>query len=183
MVSLWTKLLQSLHPTSTVAFPAFDGSPHPAHLERIIERAARRLGHDLPRTTAFRKELEIRNKRLEGPTKEAVSRSISHSQQTAALYYQAPSASDSIATYKAIQSLIAGREGQSPGHEQERAGSAQRQEMERERGRSETVSPEHSGRKRRSVSDSGRAIQSLVAGLEGQSPGHEQEMAGGAQSL
>ena len=48
----------------------------------------------------------------------------------------------------------------------------------RERGRSETADwPERRGRKRSSVSDSGRAIQSPIAGREGRSPGHEQEKA------
>ena len=94
-----------------------------------MERAAKALGHDLPRATAFRKELEIRNKRLEGPTREAVSRSLSHSIGTAALYYQALSVSDSVATYKAIQSLIDGREGRSPEQEGGRAGCSPKNEL------------------------------------------------------
>ena len=121
-MSLWMKVLHALHPKSEAAFPAFDGSPHPAHLERIMERAAKLLGHDLPRPTSFRKELEIRNKRLEGPIREAVSQSLSHSMATAASYYQAPSANDSVATYRAIQPIIGGREGRSPSPNSETRG-------------------------------------------------------------
>ena len=62
----------------------------------------------------YLKELEIRNKRIQGPAREAVSRSLSHSIGTATLYYQAPSQNDLFSTYQTIQSLVDGREGKSP---------------------------------------------------------------------
>ena len=74
----WMKLLQTMSLDSPLAFPDFDGQ-EVSHLERKIEVATRPLGHSLPTTTMFRKELEIRNKRQEGPTREAVSRALSHS--------------------------------------------------------------------------------------------------------
>ena len=52
--------------------------------------AARGLGHTLPTATAFRKQVEIRNKRLSGAMRESVSRALSHSLMTAQQYYQAP---------------------------------------------------------------------------------------------
>ena len=54
-----------------------------------IKNAAKLFQHDLPTATDFQKQLEIRDKRLDGPTQEAVSRSLSHSFGTAAQYYQA----------------------------------------------------------------------------------------------
>ena len=68
-----------------LAFLDFDGQ-QVSHLERKIEVATRPLGHSLPTATAFRKELEIRNKWQEGPTREAVSRALSHSLSTALQY-------------------------------------------------------------------------------------------------
>ena len=135
-LKLWLKVVEKLpNNRDERAFPEFDGSPL-THLERKIDRAARSLGHDLPHSTAFRKELEIRNKRLEGPKREAVSRALSHSIGTAALYYQAPSQSDSIATYRAIQTLIEGREGRSPeGEEGRRSTTPPRHPVEKGKGR------------------------------------------------
>ena len=79
-----------------------------------MQNSAKLLGHDLPTATEFRKQLEIRNKRLDGPRREAVSRSLSHSLGTAAQYYQAPTQRDTLATFRTIRSLIDGREGHSP---------------------------------------------------------------------
>ena len=73
MLLLWTKLMSLDLP---LAFPDFDGQ-QVSHLERKIEVATRPLGHSLPTARAFRKELQIRNKRQEGPMREAVSRALS----------------------------------------------------------------------------------------------------------
>ena len=98
---------------SDLAFPEFDGTIL-THLERKVERAAKALGYCLPTATAFRKEVEIRNKRLAEPIRKAVSRSMSHSHGTAATYYQAPTSKDSYATYRTIVDLIDGERGKSP---------------------------------------------------------------------
>ena len=97
-----------------LAFHEYDGSAL-THIERKICKATGAIGYNLPNSTTYRKELEIRNKRLEGPNEGGrVSRSLTHSIGTATLYYQAPSQTDSISTYMTIQSLINGREGRSP---------------------------------------------------------------------
>ena len=75
------------------------------HLERKIDLTTKALGHSLPKATAFRKQLEISNKR---PKREAVSRALSHSISTAAQCYQAPTHGDSLSTYRTIQQLIDG---------------------------------------------------------------------------
>ena len=77
-----------------------------AHLERRIAAAAKDLGHTLPTATDFRKEVEIKNHRLEGPITEGVSQALSHSMQTADLYYQAPTVEDSFGAFTAIQAII-----------------------------------------------------------------------------
>ena len=107
MLLLWLKLVQMLLPDSSLAFPEFDGKAI-GHLERKIETATRPLGHSLPTATTFRKELEIRNKRQEGPVREAVSRALSHSLSTAQQYYQAPTLSDTYSAYDAIGCIIGG---------------------------------------------------------------------------
>ena len=94
-------------PETNLAFPNFDGSPV-VHLERIIARATCALEHSLTTSTTFRKDVEIRNKRIEGLMREAVSQSLSHSIATACQYYQAPMRKDSVATYQTIQTLIDG---------------------------------------------------------------------------
>ena len=98
---------------SPLAFPDFDGQ-QVSHLERKIEVATRPLGHSLPTATVFRKELEIRNKRQEGPTREAVSRALSHSLSIALQYYQAPTLTDTYSAYNAIGAIINGERGGSP---------------------------------------------------------------------
>ena len=105
MLNLWVRVLEKL-PATELAFPQFDGT-RMVHLERKVDHAARALGHSLPTSTTFRKQLEINNKRIEGPKREAVSRALSHSISTAAQYYQAPTHGDSLSTYRTIQELIA----------------------------------------------------------------------------
>ena len=73
--------------------------------------AAKTLGHFLPTPGTFRKEFEIRNKRQEGPVREAVSRALSHSLATAQQCYQAPTMSDTYMAYGAMQDIITGTRG------------------------------------------------------------------------
>ena len=114
MLKLWLKVIDTLPVNNNgLAFPEYDGSPL-THLERKVTKATGAIGYDLPNSKTYRKELDIRNKRIQGPAREAVSRSLSHSIGTATLYYQAPSQNDSISTYQTIQSLVDGREGKSP---------------------------------------------------------------------
>ena len=109
MLSLWVKV-SDLLPQNSLGFADYNGTPI-RHLERVIDRAARALGHSLPTATTFRKHVEISNKRFEGPQREAVSRALSHSISTAAQYYQAPTEGDTISTYQVIQSIIDGQGG------------------------------------------------------------------------
>lgn len=97
---------------TTLAFPYLGGAAV-AHIERKIQTAAKNLGYFLPTATEFHKDLEIRNKRLEGLAREAVSRHLSHSSNTAAQYYQSPTQGDSLATFKIIGKLIDGQHGTS----------------------------------------------------------------------
>ena len=91
------KVLDATFPETTLAFPDFDKRPL-QHLERKVQTSAKTIGHTLPSATAFRKFIEIRNKRLSGPMRDAVSRSLSHSLGTAEQYYQAPSLNDVYST-------------------------------------------------------------------------------------
>ena len=120
-------------PNSTLGFPDFEGKSV-KHLERKVEIAATALGHNLPTPTAFRKELEIRNKRQEGPMKEAVSRALSHSLATAQQYYQAPTMSGTYVAYGAMQEIIGGTRASSPpaaaGVQQEKGKASARAEEE-----------------------------------------------------
>ena len=112
MLILWERI-HSRCIQSELAFPGFDGDTiH--HLERKIDAAAKPLGHSLPTATEFRKDLEMKNKRLPGHMREAVSHSLSHSRGTAAQYYQASTSSDSYSTYTNISRLIDGEVGNSP---------------------------------------------------------------------
>lgn len=113
MVLLWMKVQESVWPDSTLAFPDFEGK-EVRHLERRMEAAARTVGHEIPRPTIFRRALENRNKREEGPMREAISRSMSHSLATAQQYYQAPTISDTYKAYGAVQEIIGGTRGLSP---------------------------------------------------------------------
>lgn len=63
MALLWVKVQDHIWLESIMAFPDFEGKLV-KHLERKMEMAARTRGHNLPTPTLFRKELEIRNKRL-----------------------------------------------------------------------------------------------------------------------
>ena len=113
MLLLWSKVLNRMSfSTTTLAFPDFEGKVM-KHPERKMITAAGLLGHTLPLPTTFRKELETRNKRQEGPLREAVSRAISHSLATAQQYYQAPTMSDAYMAYGVMQD-IAGTRGLSP---------------------------------------------------------------------
>lgn len=114
MLLLWTKVLNRMSfSASTLAFPDFEGNVM-KHPERKMITAASLLGHTLPLPTAFRKELETRNKRQEGPLREAVSRALAHSLSTAQQYYQAPTISDAYMAYRAMQDIITGTRGLSP---------------------------------------------------------------------
>ena len=117
MILLWRKLLEKTASDSPLAFPDFDGK-EVTHLERKIDAAARGLGHRLPTATAFRKQVEIRNKRLSGAMRESVSRALSHSLMTAQQYYQAPTLSDIYGAYTIVQDIIAGARAGSPTKEQ-----------------------------------------------------------------
>ena len=111
MLLLWTKL------DSPLTFPDFDGQ-QVSHLERKIEVATRPLGHSLPTATVFRKELEIRNKRQEGSTREAVTRALF----TALQYYQAPTLADTYSAYNAIGAIVNRKRGGSPVYEERSKG-------------------------------------------------------------
>ena len=99
--------------SSGLAFPSFGGEPL-SHLERRISVVADALGHTLPMSTVFRKDLEMRNRQLPVLIREAVSPSLSHSMGTALQYYQAPSANDLHATFTSICKIIEGEVGRSP---------------------------------------------------------------------
>ena len=108
MCLLWAKVVRSVVVDSELAFPDYSGSPH-THLVRKMQEATSGLGHSLPSSTSFRKAIEIRNKRLEGPLRSAVSRSLSHSLATAEQYYQSPSLTDVYSTYHVLNDIISGR--------------------------------------------------------------------------
>lgn len=114
MLLLWQRVLCRILPDSSLAFPEFDGTKL-GHPERKMGAAAKSLGHILPTPTGFRKDLEIRNKRQEGPMREAVSRALAHSLSTAQQYYQAPTLSDTYKAYQAIDEIIRGERATSPG--------------------------------------------------------------------
>ena len=112
LLQLWLRVVETLPSTvhQGLLFPSFDGKPL-SHLERVVGWAAAKHGHTLPNATSFRKELESSNqRRLSGTAKEAVSRSLSHSSDTAAQYYQAPSMGDCLHTFSTIQCLIGDRD-------------------------------------------------------------------------
>ena len=79
-----------------------------------MEVAARTVGHAIPKPTIFRKAMESRNKREDGPVREAISQSMCHSLATAQQYYQAPTISDTYRAYGAVQEIIGGTRGLSP---------------------------------------------------------------------
>ena len=116
MIVLWLRVLQVISLDSPLAFPDFEGKPM-AHLERRVKKAAKFWRHVLPNATAFHKEVEIRNKRQEGPLREAVSRALSHSLATAQQYYQAPTLHDAYMAYGVMQDIIGGERAVSPGAE------------------------------------------------------------------
>lgn len=95
---------------TTLAFPDIGGAAV-SHLERKLQTAAKDLGYVLPTATDFCKDLEIRNKRLEGPAREAISRHLSHFKNTVAQYYQSPTEGDSLATFQTIGSRNNGQYG------------------------------------------------------------------------
>ena len=113
MLLLWQRVLRHVFPQSKLAFSDFNGEAM-THLEHRIQQAAEAVGHSLPTATMFRKQMEICNKRQEGPTREAVSRALSHSLSTAQVYYQAPTLADTYSTYRAIRKMIAGETATSP---------------------------------------------------------------------
>lgn len=108
MMVLWVKVVERLHENSDIAFPDYEGETL-KHIERRINTAANALGHNLPTATNLRKELEISNKRQEGPLREAVSRALSHSLGTAQQYYQAPTLQDAYGAYASMQSIMGGK--------------------------------------------------------------------------
>ena len=147
MALLWLKLLERTFPDCTLAFPDFDGQPL-QHLERKVDAAARSIGHTLPTATSFRKHIEIRNKRLSGPMREAVSRALSHSLATAQQYYQAPTVSDAYSAYSVMQDIIGGARAASPGKEEgEDMLLGEEEAVEEEEGRkAEEAAPRRKGR-------------------------------------
>ena len=108
LLQLWLRVVETLPSTvdKELLFPSFDGKPL-GHLEWVVGWAAAKHGHTLPNATSFRKELENTNqRRLSGAVKEVVSRSLCHSSDTAAKYYQAPLMGDCLHTFSTIQCLI-----------------------------------------------------------------------------
>ena len=105
-LKLWMKVVGRVHQdTVTLAFPDLSGAPL-QHLERKMDVAAKALGHSLPISTEFRKGVEIRNQRLDDPSRQAVSRALSHSLATAAQYYQAPTQQDGLRAFQSIRALM-----------------------------------------------------------------------------
>ena len=91
-------------------FLSFNGKPL-SHLKWVVGWAVAKQGHTLPNATTFRKELQSTNqRRLSGAAKEAVSRSLCNSSETAAQYYQAHSMGDCLHTFSTIQCLIGDEE-------------------------------------------------------------------------
>lgn len=113
MLLRWVKVVAHLLPQAELAFPDFNGDKM-KHLERRICVASKSLGYSLPTATVFRKLVEIRNKRLDNSARQAVSRALSHSAQTAAQYYQAPTKGDAYSTYAIIRDIIKGDRACSP---------------------------------------------------------------------
>ena len=82
MLLLWHRVVTQLLPNTQYAFPSLDRIQM-KHSERRVSLAAQTLGYCLPNITAFRKVVEIRNKRLEESVWQAVSGALSHSSATA----------------------------------------------------------------------------------------------------
>lgn len=112
MLLMWERVLDVVVPEADLAFPNMSGE-QVTNLDRKIKCAT--TGYNLPTATDLRKEVEIQNKRLQGPLREAVSRALSHSQATAQQYYQAPSERDIIQTYDVISNIISGKKGRDVG--------------------------------------------------------------------
>ena len=147
MALLWLKVQDFIWPDCTLAFPDFQGKLV-SHLERKMLMAARTLDHNLPNPSIFRKELEIRNKRQDGPLSQAVSRVLSHSLTTAQQFYQAPTLSDTYATYEVMQEIITGTRASSlraTAVIQEEVPREDKEEKEREQKRRETDEEEKEG--------------------------------------
>ena len=111
-LALWERFVKSTFQTE-VAFPSYRGG-EASHIERVMEAAAKTVGHSLPTATTFRKAIEVRNKRLPDPLREAVSRDLCHPSGTAEAYYRASSTRDIVQTYKRIGAIIEGMLGGSP---------------------------------------------------------------------
>ena len=120
-----------------------------------METAAKSLGQSLPTATVFRKELEIRNKRQDGPMREAISWALSHSLATASQYYQVLTTSDAYTTYSVMQKIIGGAQAASPSPEGEgesgcwvsrQGGSASRERRHALRGRRRPLAKEGKGK-------------------------------------
>ena len=113
MILPWLKIVEKMVPHSHLAFADIDGSEL-VHLERKIDSATRVLGHILPTATKFRKCIEIKNRQLCGPMKDAVLRALADSYATAQQYYQAPTSSDAFQAYTVMQDIIGGLRAASP---------------------------------------------------------------------
>ena len=112
MILPWLKIVEKMVPHSHLAFADTDGSEL-VHLEWKIDSATM-LGHILPTATKFRKCIEIKNKRLCGPMKDAVLRALADSYATAQQYYQTPTSSDAFQAYMVMQDIIGGLRAASP---------------------------------------------------------------------
>lgn len=160
MALLWMKLLGTL-PDCTLAFPELDGS-QVRHLERKIETAAKSIGHTLPRPTAFRKSLEIRNKRLSGPMREA---GLTHSLGTAQQYYQAPTVSDVYSAFSVMQDIIGGARAGSPTTEDMPSQEEESEEGEK-RKKAERTAPRYVGGEERDSPERGQKERKRKKGKE-----------------
>ena len=107
MLVRWLKVLEEYTPDTVYLFPTIKGEKT-QHLDRLISRATREVGHALPSSREVRVSVELQAKKLPSCDKERVSRSLSHSAPTAAQYYRANTQKDCNTAYDAVKSILEG---------------------------------------------------------------------------
>ena len=105
MLKKWCGVLDSCDVDSQYAFPTLDGAKN-THMFRVISRIGEDLGHSLPTSREVRVSVELRAKTLPDAEKERVSRSMSHSESTAAKYYRANLKEDCHLAFQSVQDIL-----------------------------------------------------------------------------
>ena len=78
-------------------------------MTRAVIKYAEGKGITLPNSQTVRAAVELKAKHIDAPTQEAVSRSLSHSQETVLRHYRANDKSSGHLAFETIQEIVRGR--------------------------------------------------------------------------